>query len=303
MDGRSRTSIPSVYSSASPRFTNAGGFRFDAWRIALDQFAEHPVTGVGAGNYVETYFRERRSFNNIRQPHSLELQFLAELGAPGGIALLAFVGAVLFAAFRPPPGAATHRLAIRVAALGVFAAWLVHTSVDWLYNIPGVTAAALLCAGLLVGQRTDLAPPPPRSARRSRAALLAVITLVGVVAAGVGRHYGAALYREQAEASLPRHPAAALIDTRRSLALNPYDTATYITASAAHARRGEYDLARQALLAAARREPFNFVPWGLLGDLATRRGDRVQARADYARARALNPRAALTETQDGGNSP
>ncbi len=294
---------PSVYASASPRFTNAGGFRFDIWRIALNQFADHPLTGLGAGNYVETYYRERRSDNNVRQPHSLELQFLAELGAPGGIALVAFVVAVLFGAFRPPPRAVTHRLAIRVAALGVFATWFVHTSVDWLYNIPGVTAAALLCAGLLVGQRTDWEGQSVRTARHSRAALLGVIVLVGVVAAGVGRHYGATLYRERAEASLPGDPAAALADTRRSLTLNPYDIATYITASAAHARRHEYDLARQALLAASRREPFNDVPWGLLGDLATRRGDRVQARADYARARALNPRAYLAGNHDVPNSP
>jgi Flp pilus assembly protein TadD len=32
------------------------------------------------------------------------------------------------------------------------------------------------------------------------------------------------------------------------------------------------------------------VPWALLGDLATRRGESRQAARDYARALALNPR-------------
>jgi len=41
---------------------------------------------------------------------------------------------------------------------------------------------------------------------------------------------------------------------------------------------------------AARREPHDFVTYGLLGDLAVRRGDFAQAKRDYGRASELNPR-------------
>ena len=38
------------------RLTSAGGNRYDYWRVALDQFREWPLTGVGAGNFDRTYF-------------------------------------------------------------------------------------------------------------------------------------------------------------------------------------------------------------------------------------------------------
>ena len=49
--------------------------------------------GVGAGNYPESYFRDRRTTEAIQNPHSLELQTLAELGVPGVMLLaLLFAG-------------------------------------------------------------------------------------------------------------------------------------------------------------------------------------------------------------------
>ena len=62
------------------------------------------------------------------------------------------------------------------------------------------------------------------------------------------------------------------------------------TEAAAYARLDDYDRARATLLEATRREPHDFVTWGLLGDLAVRRGDLGQARRAYARAADLNPR-------------
>ena len=40
--------------------------------------------GVGAGNYDRTYFLERRTTEDIRQPHSIELQTLGELASSAG---------------------------------------------------------------------------------------------------------------------------------------------------------------------------------------------------------------------------
>jgi Flp pilus assembly protein TadD len=52
----------------------------------------------------------------------------------------------------------------------------------------------------------------------------------------------------------------------------------------------DYHRARASLLEATRREPHDFVTWGLLGDLALRRGNLGQARRYYRRASSLNPR-------------
>ena len=78
--------------SGQSRLGSGGGYRYDYWRVAWKVFRDEPVHGVGAGNYDVPYFQNRRQAEDIRQPHSLELQTLAELGLPGGLALLALIG-------------------------------------------------------------------------------------------------------------------------------------------------------------------------------------------------------------------
>jgi len=286
------------------RFTDASGYRHDLWRIALDQFSDRPLTGVGAGNYASTYYLERRVDDFVRQPHSIELQFMGELGIVGALAFLLFVGAVFAAGLRPRRGRhlAADDLGLRIAALGMFTVWLVHTSVDWLYNLPGLTALALLAAAVLMARPAGADPPSHwlQAARPGRvAATLGLLLILAAVAASVGRHYGASLYNERAEDKLATDPQGALADARRSLSLNPHDISTYYVVAAGEARFNRYAEARRALLDGAAKEPFNYVPWVLLGDLATRRGDIAGARRDYARAKELNPRDPLI-TPDGG---
>jgi hypothetical protein len=289
-----------VDTSSRLRFTDVTGHRYDFWRIALRQFRDHPVKGVGAGNFPSTYFRERRVPEFVRQPHSIELQLLGELGLVGGLAFATFAGAVLYAALsrRRWGGPAAHAHHVRVAALGVFVVWLVHTSVDWLWNLPGMTALALLAAGLLLSRPLPEDGPGPRltrsDPRRALATLLVLVAVAGV-AASLGRHYGATRYRERATDELAQDPRAARDDARHALELNRHDMEAYYVLAAAEARFDRYDRARRVLLAATGEERFNYVPWVLLGDLATRRGDIRTARQDYERAKELNPYDPLIE--------
>ena len=55
----------------------------------MNQFRDRPVSGIGAGSFDTTYFRERRTDENVERPHSIELQALAETGLVGA-ALLGF---------------------------------------------------------------------------------------------------------------------------------------------------------------------------------------------------------------------
>jgi predicted Zn-dependent protease len=96
-------------------------------------------------------------------------------------------------------------------------------------------------------------------------------------------------YATSARSDLPAHPVDALRDANRSLRLQESASTRYVQA-AAYARLGDYLRARSTLLGVTRREPSNFVAWGLLGDLAIRRGDRPEAMRDYRRSHALNPR-------------
>jgi hypothetical protein len=271
--------------TASQRFTDAGGHRYDLWRIAVRELRDHPLRGVGAGNYVTDYYRLRKTPDFVRQPHSLELQVLAELGLPGALALAVFVGAVLTAALRRR---SSLDLRLRIAAGGMFVVWLVHTSVDWLYNLPGLTGLALLAAAVLLA-RPVRAESSPRWEVPGRLAVTGALVALALLATSLGRHYAATLYQHKARAAVTRDPGAALGDARHALALDPYDPETYYVAAAAHARLDRYEQARGDLLEAAAREPFNYVPWALLGDLAARHGDDTEARRNYARAKALDP--------------
>jgi tetratricopeptide (TPR) repeat protein len=84
-------------------------------------------------------------------------------------------------------------------------------------------------------------------------------------------------------------PQRALALARDSLGLNPEVLDALYLEAAALARGGDYAGARAALIEATRREPSNFVPWALLGDLAVRRGDFALAGENYGRAARLNP--------------
>ena len=67
---------------------------------------------MGAGNYQPGYYLHRRTTEEIQQPHSLELQTLAELGLVGALLLAAFLIAVAIGFVRTAR-AAVQRLARR----------------------------------------------------------------------------------------------------------------------------------------------------------------------------------------------
>ena len=278
-------------SPSQSRFTSGAGSRYDYWRIAVRQFEDHPLRGIGAGGYDRTYFLERQSLEDVRQPHSVVLQVLAELGVVGMLGLLLFLGAVLVGFARRAMAARTDPAAVGLAVGGggMFSLWLVHTSVDWLHLIPGVTGIALCGAAVLVGPwgRPQEGGRHP-AVRFGAVAICGVLVLVG--SAFVSRIALADKYRADAQALTVRDPRAALEKAGDSLALNDEALSAYYAQAAAHARLGDYTRARASLLEATRREPHDFVTWGLLGDLALRRGDLQQARQAYGRASRLNPR-------------
>jgi UDP-GlcNAc:undecaprenyl-phosphate GlcNAc-1-phosphate transferase len=283
-------------SATNTRFLSGGGNRYDYWRVAVHEFRMHPLDGVGAGNYAPDYFLERRTGEDIRQPHSLELQTLAELGLVGVLALGLFLTLVLMGLGRRAAHARRDpaSLGLALAAGGVFVTWLVHTSVDWLHLLPGLTAIALAAAAILVGAPGGGLVGVRR--RWSFAWPAAAVGLALVAVLTVGRLTLADHYTSQAEARLASEPAVALRDADRAHSFDRDAVKPLYMRAAAYARLDSYRQARASLLQAARLEPRNFVTWALLGDLAVRRRDFAAARAAYARAAALNPRdTALTQ--------
>ncbi|MGH2957371.1 MAG: O-antigen ligase family protein [Solirubrobacterales bacterium] len=270
------------------RLLSGGGNRYDYWRVAWVQFSDDPLKGVGAGNYDTTYFVERENDEAIRQPHSIEMQALGETGLPGFIALAALVAAAFWALFvRSRPGRPEYDPAIALSAGGAFLVWLGQSSVDWTHLIPGMAAVALCALAALLQPWLR----PASAARGSRWVWLAGSAVVLVVASVlIARPVLALHQRSEGFRVVERDPRAALEHAQKAIDLNSQSVETHYLAASAYARLGSYPQAKGALLDAVELEPSNHVPWVLLGDLESRRGDREAAVRSYRRASALNPR-------------
>ena len=271
----------------SSRLASAGGTRYDLWRIALEEFRGRPIAGLGAGNYDTAYFRERRTVEDVRQPHSIIFQTASEIGLLGLVALLAFavIATVLIVRVRMEALPLGTDRALTVGAAGCVVFWLVHSSVDWIQLLPAVTGTALVAIAVLARMadgsgRLSLALP----------VRLAVFGAVLIAAVNVGTMLFAHRAQERARESLADDPRRAIELASDSIELNDEDLNAYYAMAAGQARLNRYFDARDTLLEATRREPTDFVPHALLGDLALRRGDRALARRHYETAHQLNPR-------------
>jgi hypothetical protein len=278
------------------RLVSGAGNRYDYWRIAVGEWKEHKLLGVGAGNYERRYFVERRTTEDIRQPHSLQLQTLSELGLVGGGLLVVFLSGVGWTIWRRRAAAQDSDVErfLLVAASGAFSAWLVHASVDWIHLLPGITAITLAAAAVLMRPVANSPSEPDSVNRDPRARTLAMTLAVAaaLVLTGVSlsRQVLVEHYAGHAAAALATDPAKALGEANQALRLAPEQIPAYYTKAAALARFGDAAGARTALLEALAQDRGKYVTWALLGDLAVRAGDQAQARANYREALQRNPR-------------
>jgi hypothetical protein len=272
------------------RFLSGAGDRYDYWRVAVLEFRSEPLRGVGAGDYQPGYYLHRRTTEEIQQPHSIELQTLAELGLVGLVMLAAFIGAVGVGFVRTGRAGVRNPTArtVAVAAGGIFVAWLVQTSVDWLHLIPGLTGIALAAAAALVISQRERAP---RLGTRGRVIAVAVAGVIACVGAVSLAPRALSLHSQNAaqNALVERKPRAAISDATRALDYDSNSVDALVLRAAAFARLHAFAPSVADIRHALALEPSNWVTWGLLGDLLARRGERARARSAYKHAIALNP--------------
>ena len=153
------------------------------WRVAWRDFTENPVLGSGAGTFDEFWLDWRTVDSYARDAHTLYLETLAELGIPGLMLLLSALlpPLILLRRGRDP---------LRATATAGYVAYLIHTGVDWDWELPATTIAGLLCgSALLVSGRRAGAR---ELSGRVRALLLLPITAVAIVAL-MRLHFGPGL--------------------------------------------------------------------------------------------------------------
>jgi len=272
------------FSGQEARFgANVGSNRNDFWRVSLDQVVKTPILGAGAGSFPLTYMQHRRSPETPRDPHSVEMLFLDELGIPGFAMFVCFVFAVLAGAVRSRRAGPACAMAVAGAVTGVVY-WTMHASYDWLWSYPIVTGLMAFLAGIAVlsGVR-GRADRPERWLPRSIAAGAVIVALVAVPFFLAERYIDRAFGEQEAD------PTAAIGDLGRAASLNPWDPVALISKGTLAASIGERGVAIEALREAAEREPENYGPHYFLANVLYPH-DLAAARRQIDTALRLNPR-------------
>jgi hypothetical protein len=128
--------------TSASRVTEAKTFRGPYWDVALDSFADHPLSGIGSGSFVVAWRRANVVPRGAFDAHSLYFETLGELGIVGGLLLVVLLVSIalgVVAAARELP-----RDPVLPAAAAVLAAAAVHVGVDWDWEQAGVTLPVLL---------------------------------------------------------------------------------------------------------------------------------------------------------------
>jgi O-antigen ligase len=264
----------------------SGNGRADLWRLAWDDAVRHPALGSGAGSY-ERYFLAHQPANigPVRDAHNLYLETLAELG-PVGLALLIGVLATPLLVLRR-----ARRRELVPAALGAYVAYLVHAGVDWDWELPAVTLAAVFCAAtiLLAGRRGGAAPPRPlsQSLRWSMAAAAVVVAVL----ATVGLIGNTALSRSRA-ALVRGSLSTAATDARRARALMPWSPQPWEALGTAELKAGLLADARKSFRKAVTLDPGDWALWSQLAAV-TVGAERTHAQNEVA---VLYPRSGLARS-------
>ena len=132
------------------RLTDPGNGRLPLWEAAVDIYDTQKLHGSGAGTYQVHYPKYRTERGYVTDAHSLYVQSLSELGIVGFVLILVVVGGMLVG------------LALRIrgrdrplyaALFAVVLAWAIHQAFDWDWQMPAVTLAVFILAGLALSRR------------------------------------------------------------------------------------------------------------------------------------------------------
>src|SRR5262249_28915426 len=117
--------------------------RYDFWRVAGDEFADHPFAGIGQHGFAAAYLVKGRSTETPQRAHSVFLDQLSETGITGFIFLLVGIGPPLVLIARRARGSIIH-----AGILGAGVYWLVHASGDWIWTFPAIGVPLFVLLGI-----------------------------------------------------------------------------------------------------------------------------------------------------------
>jgi tetratricopeptide (TPR) repeat protein len=271
-----------------------GSARYDFYRVALNEFAAHPLGGIGADNFQQQYLAHGRSDETPHYPHSVELRTLAQTGLIGTLLALIGLGGALVAAARALRSPDPLVRSVTAAALGGFAYWLVHGSFDWFWEFAGLGAPAFALLGLAcaLAPRGSTPPrvpaPPTHKAGRlgiGVGAIVAVLAALSLTAPWLSQLEVQSAARVWASA-----PQSAYARLRTAANLNPLSDEAYLVAGSIALRFGDLARADHEFALALGRTPGDAYAMLERGAIASSENERPAAVELLERAVRLDPR-------------
>jgi O-antigen ligase len=273
-----------------------GSNRYDFWRVAADGFTGSPIGGVGSNNFAEDYVRDRESEEEPAYSHNLPLSILSETGLVGA----GFFGGFLFATL-----IAVGRVRLRsddplargVAGLVavVFVYWFLHSTGDWFWALPGLSAPIFAWLGLAtgIGAERDPRRPGSRPWERPAAAIAVVAGLLAFLSLALP--WTAAVDVKKAGEIWGADPVAAFDRLDRADSLNFLSANPDLVEGAIASRLGERRRMRAAFEQALDRDPRNWYATLELAALDAVEGNAQASLDRLDRVAELNPREPVTD--------
>ena len=261
----------------------SGNGRGDYWHVAWTMAREEPLHGTGAGSFEAHWLRDRPISFYARDAHNLYLETLGELGALGLVLLVATLALPL--AVLPH----VRRLRYCPAAGGAFIAYLLHASVDWDWEVPAVTLAALFCAAALLASR--------RSALLTgRARITALALATPVLAIALVMHVGNRATAASIAAIERGDPDRALAQAQRAIDWAPWSDEPWQLRGEAELLVEDDPAARKSLKRALELNPESWSTWLDLA-VGSNGTDRAQALTQVKRLNPLSQEADELQTE------
>jgi hypothetical protein len=284
--------------------SGGGSGRWQLWGAAVDQFEAHPLAGDGAGSYEAWWARHAPIRFFARDGHSLYLETLGELGLVGALLLVGALALALVAGATDLPRGRGDSRSTVAALLATAGAFLLAAAIDWMWELTAVGAIGVACLGLAAGGAIpvrDRAPGSQWTGRR-RLALrvgVAAAAVAVVICQGIAFLSESGVRRSQ-EAARSGDATSALDRARQARAIEPWAAAPYLQLAVVREQAGDLSGARREIGRAIERDSSDWRLWLTRARLDTRAGAIGEARRAYLRARALNPRSLLFDTNTSG---
>ncbi len=140
-----------------------GGARVEDWYIALEMLKDHPITGIGLGNYKISFLDYRVKFLETdrgqsydgfiprgAQAHNEYVQFLGELGVLGlGLIVLSVIYAIVFVVRRVYRSEDFQNRLLGISLVAGIVGFLVHSLVSFPAHLPASSLLFVTFSGLV----------------------------------------------------------------------------------------------------------------------------------------------------------